>query len=129
MTFKSLIQGTSLAVATALAPVLASADGATVMEIVTFQAQEGADAAAVTAALAPIAAQMGKYDTLVARAVSEGPDGTWTMVNYWTDRAAMNRINEEALTWPEFGALPGVANLETLQMQQLDIATSVGLGD
>ena len=129
MTFKSLIQGASLAVATALTPVLASADGATVMEIVTFQAQEGADAAAVTAALAPIAAQMGKYDTLVARAVSEGPDGTWTMVNYWTDRAAMNRINEEALTWPEFGALPGVANLETLQMQQLDIATSVGLGD
>ena len=41
----------------------------------------------------------------------------------------MNRINEEALTWPEFGALPGVANLETLQMQQLDVGTTLGLGD
>ncbi|GFE65711.1 hypothetical protein [Litoreibacter roseus] len=115
------------AAALVLAPSFATAQDATVMEIVTFQAQESADAASVTAALDPIAAKMGQYDTLVARSVAEGPDGTWTMVNYWTDRDAMNRINEEALTWPEFGALPGVANLETLQMQQLDIASSVGL--
>ncbi|PTX55473.1 hypothetical protein C8N43_0112 [Litoreibacter ponti] len=111
----------------ALTPALAFAESATVVEIVTFKAQAGADASAVTAALDPIAAQMSKYDTLVARSVAEGPAGTWTMVNYWTDRDAMNRINEEALTWPEFAALPGVANLETLQMQQLDIASSVGL--
>lgn len=117
----------ALALVASLLPAVASADDATVMEIVTFQAQSGANATSVTAALAPIAAKMGQYDTLVARSVAEGPDGTWTMVNYWTDRDAMNRINEEALTWPEFGALPGVANLETLQMQQLDIATSVGL--
>ena len=117
----------ALAFVASLLPAVASADDATVMEIVTFQAQAGVDATSVTAALAPIAAKMGQYDTLVARSVAEGPDGTWTMVNYWTDRDAMNRINEEALTWPEFGALPGVANLETLQMQQLDIATSVGL--
>ncbi len=117
----------ALALVASLLPAVASADDATVMEIVTFQAQAGADATSVTAALAPIAAKMGQYDTLVARSVAEGPEGTWTMVNYWTDRDAMNRINEEALTWPEFGALPGVANLETLQMQQLDIATSVGL--
>ncbi|ABD55546.1 hypothetical protein [Jannaschia sp. CCS1] len=113
--------------ALALTPFAAFAQEATVMEIVTFQAQEGADAAAVTAALDPISAQMGQYGTLVARSVAEGPNGAWTMVNFWTDRDAMNRINEEALTWPEFGALPGVANLETLQMQQLDIATSVNL--
>ncbi len=122
-----ILRFVALATSTALIPAFALAQEATVMEIVTFQAQDGADAASETAALAPIAKKMGQYDTLVARAVSEGPDGTWTMVNYWTDRDAMNRINEETLTWPEFGALPGVANLETLQMQQLDIAASVGL--
>lgn len=114
----------------ALAPMTASmaqAQDASVMEIVTFQAQSGASSDAVTDALSPIAEKMQQYGTLVARSVAEGPDGTWTMVNFWTDRAAMNRINEEAITWPEFGALPGVANLETLQMQQLDIAASVGL--
>ena len=110
-----------------LAPIFAAAQEATVMEIVTFDAQDGATAEAVTGALAPIADKMGQYGTLVARSVAEGPDGTWTMVNFWTGRDAMNRINEEALTWPEFGALPGVANLETLQMQQLDISASVGL--
>ncbi|MFQ6552666.1 hypothetical protein AAD018_010040 [Aestuariibius insulae] len=123
MTLRNLV----LAAAMALTPALASAQEATVMEIVTFNAQDGADAAAVTEALAPIAERMGQYGTLVARSVAEGPDGTWTMVNFSTDRDAMNRINEEALTWPEFGALPGVANLETLQMQQLEISASVGL--
>ncbi|MEM9771290.1 MAG: hypothetical protein AAF889_06785 [Cyanobacteria bacterium P01_D01_bin.73] len=113
----------------AFVPVVASANEATVMEIVTFQAQDGVTDEAVTDALASIEAKMKKYGTLVARSVAEGPDGTWTMVNFWTDRNAMNRINEEALTWPEFGALPGVVNLETLQMQQLDIETTVGLGE
>ncbi len=126
MTLKNTLRSVAAA-ALLLTPSLALAQSAKVVEIVTFDAQSGADASAVTAALAPIAAQMGKYDTLVARSVAEGPSGTWTMVNYWTDRDAMNRINEEALTWPEFAALPGVANLETLQMQQLDIASSVGL--
>ena len=123
MTLRKLALASTLA----LLPAFASAQDATVMEIVTFDAQDGATAEAVTGALAPIAAKMGQYGTLVARSVAEGPDGTWTMVNFWTDRDAMNRINEEALTWPEFGALPGVANLETLQMQQFDIAASVGL--
>ena len=123
MTLRKLVLATTLA----LIPAFAVAEEATVMEIVTFSAQETATPDAVTAALAPIAVKMGQYGTLVARSVAEGPDGTWTMVNFWTDRDAMNRINEEALTWPEFGALPGVANLETLQMQQLDIAASVGL--
>lgn len=123
MTLRSLALGGL----TALAPLMAAAEPATVMEIVTFQAQDGADAAAVTAALDPIAAQMGQYGTLVARSVAEGPDGTWTMVNFWTDHDAMNRVNEEALTWPEFGALPSVANLETLQMQQLDIVSQIDL--
>ncbi|MEM7711136.1 MAG: hypothetical protein AAF264_10395 [Pseudomonadota bacterium] len=118
MTFRKL----ALASVLALTPALAGAQEATVMEIVTFNAQEGATAEAVTGALAPIEERMGQYGTLVARSVAEGPDGTWTMVNFWTDRAAMNRINEEALTWPEFAALPGVANLETLQMQQMDIS-------
>lgn len=127
MTSANFLRAAAFATVAAFAPALASADGASVMEIVTFQAQDGADASAVTRALAPIAAKMGQYETLVARSVAEGPDGTWTMVNYWTNRNAMNRINEEALTWPEFGALPGVANLETLQMQQLDIVTSTGL--
>ncbi|MEX3017623.1 hypothetical protein [Gymnodinialimonas hymeniacidonis] len=126
MTAKSTLRSL-IASALFLAPAVAFADSATVVEIVTFQAQADADSAAVTAALDPIAEQMGQYGTLVARSVAEGPDGTWTMVNYWTDRDAMNRINEEALTWPEFAALPGVANLETLQMQQLDIQSSVGL--
>ena len=99
-----------------------------VMEIITFDAQPGATAEAVTAALGPSEAKMGQYGTLIARSVAEGPEGQWTMVNYWTDSEAMNRINDEALTWPEFGALPGVANLETLQMQQLDVDTTVGLG-
>ncbi len=111
------------------APSVAFAGEPAVMEIITFDAQPGATAESVKAALGPIEDKMGQYGTLVARSVAEGPDGQWTMVNYWTDRAAMNRINEEALTWPEFGALPGVANLETLQMQQLDIDTTVGLGD
>ena len=123
MTLRNL----ALAAALALTPALAAAQEATVMEIVTFDAQEGATAEAVTRALDPIEAKMGQYGTLVARSVAEGPDGSCTMVNFWTDRDAMNRINEEALTWPEFGALPGVANLETLQMRQLDIAASVGL--
>lgn len=123
MTLRKLALASTLA----LVPALASAEQATVMEIVTFDAQDGATAEAVTGALAPIEAKMGQYGTLVARSVAEGPDGTWTMVNFWTDRDAMNRINEEALAWPEFGALPGVANLETLQMQQLDIAASTGL--
>lgn len=113
--------------AVAFAPFAVAAQEATVMEIVTFEAQDGADAASVSAALDPIAAQMGQHGTLVARSVAEGPDGTWTMVNFWTDRDAMNRINEEALTWPEFGALPAVANLETLQMQQLDIVSQIDL--
>lgn len=126
MTSTSKLGAFALATAFAL-PTFASAESASVVEIVTFQAQTGVATDAVTAALDPIAAQMGKYDTLVARSVAEGPAGTWTMVNYWTDRDAMNRINEEALTWPEFAALPGVANLETLQMQQLDIASSIGL--
>ena len=120
----------ALSIALMLAvPSAAFAGEPSVMEIITFDAKPGATAASVTAALGPIEAKMGQYGTLVARSVAEGPDGQWTMVNYWTDRAAMNRINEEALTWPEFGALPGVANLETLQMQQLDIDTTVGLGD
>ncbi|MEM0900871.1 MAG: hypothetical protein AAGI92_13075 [Pseudomonadota bacterium] len=110
-------------------PFPALADGPSVMEIITFDAQPGASADAVTAALGPIEAKMGQYGTLIARSVAEGPAGQWTMVNYWTDRDAMNRINEEALTWPEFGALPGVANLETLQMQQIDVSTTIGLGD
>ena len=113
----------------AFIPTIASAQEATVMEIVTFQAQDSVTAEAVTAALAPIEAKMNQYGTLVARSVAEGPEGTWTMVNFWTDRNAMNRINEEALTWPEFGALPGIANLETLQMQQLDIEGAIGLGE
>ena len=111
------------------APGVAIAESPSVMEIITFDAQPGASAEAVTAALGPIEAKMGQYGTLIARSVSEGPDGQWTMVNYWTDRDAMNRVNQEALTWPEFGALPGVANLETLQMQQLDVDTTVGLGE
>ena len=111
------------------APSVAFADGPSVMEIITFDAQPGATADAVTAALGPIEAKMGQYGTLIARSVAEGPEGQWTMVNYWSDRDAMNRINEEALTWPEFGALPGVANLETLQMQQLDVDMTVGLGE
>lgn len=111
-----------------IAPMIVNAQEATVMEIVTFQAQKNATDKAVTAALEPIAEKMGQYGTLVGRSVAEGPDGTWTMVNFWTDRDAMNRINEEALTWPEFGALPSVANLETLQMQQLDIQAAIGLG-
>ena len=127
MTLKSPARAATFAALTAL-PGAVFADGATVMEIVTFQANDGASASDVTAALDPIAAQMGQYGTLVARSVAEGPDGTWTMVNFWTDRDAMNRINEEALTWPEFAALPGLANLETLQMQQLDISSSVNLG-
>jgi len=124
MTLKALGLVTLLTV-----PAVAVADQPTVMEIITFDAQPGATSEAVTAALGPIEAKMGQYGTLVARSVAEGPDGQWTMVNYWTDREAMNRINEEALTWPEFGALPGVANLETLQMQQLDIDILVGLGE
>lgn len=127
MKIKTLALAALLPVA-ALAPSIAVADP-TVMEIITFNAQPGATADAVTAALGPIETKMGQYGTLVARSVSEGQDGQWTMVNYWTDRDAMNRINEEALTWPEFGALPGVANLETLQMQQLDINTAIGLDD
>ena len=111
------------------APADALAESPSVMEIITFDAQPGATAEAVTAALGPIEAKMGQYGTLIARSVSEGPDGKWTMVNYWTDRDAMNRVNQEALTWPEFGALPGVANLESLQMQQLDVDTTVGLGE
>lgn len=112
----------------AFAPMIVNAQEATVMEIVTFQAQDNATDEAVTAALEPIAEKMGQYGTLVGRSVAEGPDGTWTMVNFWTDRDAMNRINEEALTWPEFSAMPSVANLETLQMQQLDIEAAIGLG-
>ena len=126
MTFRTLAAAGLIALAP-LTVTMAHAAEATVMEIVTFQAQDGATPEAVTGALDPIAGKMGQYGTLVARSVAEGPDGTWTMVNFWTDREAMNRINEEALTWPEFGALPGVANLETLQMQQLDIASSVNL--
>lgn len=111
----------------ALSPFASIADTATVVEIVSFEAQDGATPEAITDALAPIAEKMTQYGTLVARSVAEGPNGSWTMINYWTDREAMNRINEEALTWPEFAALPTVANLETLQMRQLDIAASIGL--
>ena len=111
------------------APFVALAEGPSVMEIIIFDAQPGATAEAITAALGPIETKMGQYGTLIARSVSEGPAGKWTMVNYWPARAAMHRVNQEALTWPEFGALPGVANLETLQMQQLDVDTTVGLGE
>ena len=124
MTLKALILAGAMAM-----PTMSFAAEPTVMEIITFDAQPGATAEAVTGALGPIEAKMGQYGTLVARSVAEGPEGKWTMVNYWTDRDAMNRINEEALTWPEFGALPGVANLETLQMQQLDVGTAIGLGE
>lgn len=110
------------------APMIANAQEPKVMEIVTFQAQPDVTDEAITTALEPIEEKMGQYGTLVGRSVAEGPDGTWTMVNFWTDRDAMNRINKEALTWPEFGALPAVANLETLQMQQLDIQAAIGLG-
>lgn len=123
------LQALALTGLMAFAPMAtANAQEATVMEIVTFEAQDGATAETITAVLQPIEEKMGQYGTLVARSVAEGPDGTWTMVNFWTDRDAMNRINEEALTWIEFGALPGVANLETIQMQQLDIEAATGLG-
>ncbi len=128
MTIMTHFRMAALATLTSLAVSAAHAQDATVMEIVTFEAQDGATTESVQAALAPIAIQMQQYGTLVARSVAEGPAGNWTMVNFWTDRDAMNRINEEALTWPEFAALPGVANLETLQMQQLDITASVNLG-
>lgn len=127
MNFTKLARTAVISAALTLTPATGFAAEATVLEIVTFEAQKGATAGAINSALAPIATKMGQYGTLVARSVAEGPKGKWTMVNYWTDRDAMNRVNEEALKWPEFGALPAVANLKTLQMQQLDISSSVNL--
>ncbi|MEO0566326.1 MAG: hypothetical protein AAF066_01220 [Pseudomonadota bacterium] len=110
-------------------PLPAIADGPSVTEIITFHAQPGASADAVTAALGPIEAKIGQYGTLVARSVAQGPAGQWTIVNYWTERDAMNRVNDLALPWQGFGVLSAVANLETLQMQQIDVSKTIGLRD
>ena len=50
------------------APAVAVAESPSVMEIITFDAQPGATAEAVTAALGPIEAKMGQYGTQIGRA-------------------------------------------------------------
>lgn len=71
------------------------------VEIVLFEAAEGADPAEIRAFFEAITARMNQNDTLLYRTVGQGENGTWLCVNYWTSRADMETLNAQAQSWSE----------------------------
>lgn len=73
---------------------------ASVIETVRFQTNANAEADVFAEYLNDLAAYMGRYNTLVHRTVAHDGEGNWLLTNYWTDRAAMDRVNSEFQTQP-----------------------------
>ena len=95
------------------------------VEIVLFEQQDNADPAEVRAFFEAVTHNMNQNDTLLYRTVAQGENGTWLCVNYWTSRADMEALNQQARTWKSvFEQMAQLAKPDSFRLLSYEVGGS-----
>lgn len=92
-----------------------------IVEIVSFTQIEGTNDSDVAQAMNDFSPHMNKYGTLLFRSVSKGANGSWTMMNYWRNKDAMDAFNSDVQNMPEFGEVAKYIDFNSLDVTTLDV--------
>ncbi len=93
----------------------------TVVEVVNFKQLKDADPVQVEGMLHGYTKEMNKFDTLLYRTIAHDGEGNWTCLNYWTDLAAMEKLNADAQSWPSIKQFPELVDMSSFRIASYEV--------
>ena len=96
-----------------------------VAEIVSFRLKNGTDRATFLTDARATAPLLQRTDGFIRRALSEGDDGTWTDIVYWSSMEAAKSAAEHVVRHPDFAPFGAAIDGPSVAMRHERVAVNM----